>query len=104
MEEAQSDTIRCRAIIPSRQKGKVMRASLLILVLVLTTGSVSAYERFAAANVRGDLPATRSFTPVPGNRVSQNCRIPDRCVDGRGQWICPCTAEAKACGFCGQSY
>jgi hypothetical protein len=83
-----------------------MRASLLILLLVLTTGSVSASERFqvAAADVRGDLNATRTFTPAPGNRASQNCRIPDRCVDARGQWICPCTAEAKACGFCGQSY
>jgi hypothetical protein len=84
-----------------------MRASLLILVLVLTTGSISASENFQApaANGRGDFAPTRSFTPVPGTRVSQSeCRIPDRCVDARGQWICPCTAEAKACGFCGQSY
>jgi hypothetical protein len=83
-----------------------MRASLLLLMLVLTTGSVSGSERFqvAAANGPADLAPTRSFTPVPGTRLSQECRIPDRCVDARGQWICPCTAEAKACGFCGQSY
>jgi hypothetical protein len=84
-----------------------MRASLLILVLVLTTGCVSASEnsQVAAANGRSEFAPARSFTPVPGTRVSQSgCRIPDRCVDARGQWICPCTAEAKACGFCGQSY
>jgi len=94
----------CRSHL--RQKGQHMRASLLILMLVLTTGSVSASEKFevAAANGRADFASSRSFTPIPGTRVSQSgCRIPDRCVDARGQWICPCTAEAKACGFCGRS-
>jgi hypothetical protein len=94
----------CRSHL--RQKGQHMRASLLILMLVLTTGSVSASEKFevAAANGRADFASSRSFTPIPSTRVSQSgCRIPDRCVDARGQWICPCTAEAKACGFCGRS-
>lgn len=83
-----------------------MRALLPILMLVLTTGSVSASEaiQVATADGRADFASSRSFTPVPGTRVSQSeCRIPDRCVDAHGQWICPCTAEAKACGFCGQN-
>jgi hypothetical protein len=85
-----------------------MRACALLLLLVVATSSATAsgIHQIAAANGHADVASSRLFTPAPGSRVSQEdrCRIPDRCVDGRGQWICPCTDEAKACGFCGQSY
>jgi hypothetical protein len=86
-----------------RQRKKGMRLVLLLVVTLAATAAAS--ENRTGANGRGDPGHSRQFTPVPGVRVSQEgCRIPDRCVDARGQWICPCTAEAKACGFCGQSY
>jgi hypothetical protein len=78
--------------------------ALLMVALAATAASASEPGQTGAPNGRVDLGHSRLFTPAPGIRMSQGCRIPDRCVDARGQWICPCTPEAKACGFCGQSY
>jgi hypothetical protein len=79
--------------------------AVLMIALAATATTASEPLQTGTANGRVDPGQGRLFTPVPGVRMSQSgCRIPDRCVDARGQWICPCTPDAKACGFCGQSY